>query len=178
MNAEALVLGGEGVEVLLQQDVLLRDVGEDEVDLGAVAGGGAAADDGADDLQHGGDARAAGDHAEVAHHVRGVGEGALGPAHADGLARGEGGEVPADVARRVRLDEEVEVAGLLVAADGRVGPHDLLGAAVRLWEDGADADVLADGEAEDVRGAGEGEAVAILLGRRGRGQYKEDVSEW
>lgn len=67
----------------------------------------------------------------------------------------------ADVARRVRLDEQVEVARLLVAADGRVGPDDLLVAAVGLREDGADGDVLADGEAEDVGGAGEGEAVAV-----------------
>lgn len=167
VDAEALVLGGERVQVLLEQDVLLRDVGEDEVDLGAVAGGLAAADDGLDDLQHGRDAGAAGDHAEVAHHVGGVGEGALGPAHADGLAGGERGEVPADVARRVRLDQQVEVAGLLVAADGRVRADDLLGAAVGLREDGADADVLPDGEAEYVRGGGERESVAV--GERGGG---------
>lgn len=160
VHPEAAVLGDEGVQVLLEQDVLLGDVGEDEVDLGPVAGL-AAADDGLDDLQHGGDAGAAGDHAEVAHHVGRVGEGALGAPDADGLADGQGGEVLADVAGGVRLDEQVEVARLLVAADGRVRPHDLLVAAVGLVEDRADGDVLPDGEAEDVGRAGQGEAVAV-----------------
>lgn len=160
VDAEALVLGGEGVEVLLEQNVLLGDVGEDEVDLGAVAGRLAAADDGLDDLQHGRDARAAGDHAKVTHHVGLVGEGALGPAHADRLAHGEGREVLADVARGVRLDEEVKVARLLVARDGRVRAHDFLVLTVGLGQHGADGDVLADGEAEDVGRAGQGEAVA------------------
>lgn len=175
VDAEALVLGGERVEVLLEQNVLLRDVGEDEVDLGAVASALAAADDGLDDLQHGGDASAAGNHAEVAHHVGSVREGALGPAHANGLAGGERGEVSADVACRVRLDQQVEVTGLLVAADGRVRADDLLGGAIGLREDGADADVLPDGEAEEVRGTGEGESVAIGGGGGGRTSQQEEA---
>lgn len=148
MYAEALVLGGQLVEVLAQEDVLLGDVGKDEVDLGAVARG-AATDDGLDDLQHGGDARAAGDHAEVADHVGRVHEGALGALDADRLADPESGHVLGDVALRVRLDEEIEVARLLVARDGRVRADNLLLGAVGLLESGADRDVLADGEAED-----------------------------
>lgn len=53
------------------------------------------------------------------------------------------------------------MARLLVAADGRIRPHDLLVAAVGLVEDRADGDVLPDGEAEDVGRAGQGEAVAV-----------------
>lgn len=104
VDANTLVLGSEGVEVLLEEDILRGDVGEDEVDLGAVAGL-AAADDGADDLEHGGDAGAAGNHAKVADHVGGVDKGALGAADADGLADEERGHHLGDVALRVRLDE-------------------------------------------------------------------------
>jgi len=147
VHAEALVLGRERVQVLLEQDVLGRDVGEDEVDLGPVAGR-TSADDGAHDLQHGRDAGAAGDHAKVADHVGLVHEGALGALEADGLADGEAGHVLADVAGGVRLDEQVEVARLVVAADRGVGADNLLGVAVLLGDGGADGDVLADGEAE------------------------------
>ncbi len=66
-----------------------------------------------------------------------------------------------DVARRVRLDEQVEVARLVVARDGRVGPDNLLERAVGLREGGADGDVLADREAEDGGRCREGEAVAV-----------------
>ncbi len=134
MNADAGILLDEGVEVLLEQYVLGRDVGEDEVDLGSVGAVlvVAVADDGADDLQHRGDAGAAGDHAEVADHVGLVDEGAPGPAHADGLTDDERGHVLGDVALRVGLDEEVEEAGLVVAGYGGVGADDLLGLAVLL----------------------------------------------
>ena len=145
---KARVLLGQGVKVLLEKDVLLGDVGKDEVNLGLVAGG-AAAYDSTHDLQHGGDASAAGDHAEVADHVGSVYEGALGPAEADGLTDDEGGHVTRDVALRVRLDEEVEVAGLVVARDWGVGTDDLLVRSFGLGKDGTDGDVLADGEAED-----------------------------
>ena len=159
VNAETLVLGSERVEVLLEQNILGGDVGKDEVDLGLVASL-AAADDGADNLQHGGDAGATGDHAKVTDHVGGVDEGALGAADLDGLSDSEAGQVLADVAGGVRLDQEVEVAGLVVAADGGVRADDLLGATVGLLEDGADGDVLADGEAKDRGGVGKLEPVA------------------
>lgn len=114
VDAEALIFSRERIEVLLEQNVLLGDVGEDQVDLGAVTCL-AAADDSLDDLQHGRDSRAARNHTKVAHHVGRVGEGALGATHADRLAHGERREVLADVAGGVRLDEEVEVTGLLIA---------------------------------------------------------------
>lgn len=97
MDAESLISRGERVEVLLEQDILDVDVGEEQVDLGGVTSG-AATDDGADDLEHGGDAGAACDHAEVADHVGGVDHGALGALDFDGLADDQGGHVLGDVA--------------------------------------------------------------------------------
>jgi hypothetical protein len=114
VDADAAIFLSDGVEVLLEKNVLGGDIGEDEIDLGVVASG-AAADDGADNLQHGGDAGAAGDHAEVTDHVWGVDEGALGPADADGVANVQRGHVLGDVALRVGLDEQVKVARLVVA---------------------------------------------------------------
>lgn len=160
VDAETLILSGECIEILLEEDVLGGDVGEDEVDLGDIAGL-AAADDGADDLEHGGDSGAAGNHAKVANHVGGVHEGALGAANLDGLANAEASQVLADVSGGVGLDQEVEVAGLVVTADRGVGADDLLGSAVGLGEVGTDGDVLADGQAEDGFGMGEAESVAI-----------------
>jgi hypothetical protein len=160
VDSETLVFAGEGVEVLLEKNVLGLDVGEDKVDLGAVTSG-AATDDGTDDLEHGGDAGAAGNHAEVADHVGGVDKGALGAADADRLADAEGGHVFGDVAGRVRLDEQVEVARLVVAGDGRVGAHDLLSRAILLLDGCADGDVLANGETEDSCRGGELEPVAV-----------------
>ena len=148
VDAEAAVCGGKPVKVLSEENVLAGDVGKDEVHLGLVALG-PAADDGADQLQHWGDSGAAGDHAEVTDHVWGVDKGALGASHLDGLPDGQRRHVLADVSRRVRLDEQVEVPGLVVPRDGRVGAYNLLLGPVRLAQRGADRDVLADGEAED-----------------------------
>lgn len=67
-----------------------------------------------------------------------------------------------DVACRVRFDEEVEVTFVVVGRGGCVGTDDLLGFAVDL-EGGAEGDVLANGKAEDVCWAWEGEAVAVVM---------------
>lgn len=57
----------------------------------------------------------------------------------------------------------------MVTRDGGVRADNLLGRTIGLDTGGADGDVLADGEAEDVLGAGELEAVAIVeLSARGR----------
>lgn len=50
------------------------------------------------------------------------------------------------------------MADVFVRGYGRVGANDFLGLP---GEHGANGEVLADGEAEDVGGTGEGEAVAI-----------------
>lgn len=143
MHAEALVLGSEGVEVLLEKNILLGDVGEDQVDLGAIAVL-AAADDGLDDLQHGSDAGTTSNHAEGAHHVGSVHEGTLGAANTNRLTNAQRGNVLADVALRVRLDQQVEAARLFVTRDGSVRTHDLLGCAVGLLDVGGNRDVLAN----------------------------------
>lgn len=160
MDADAVILGNESVKVLLEQDVLGGDVGEDEIDLGLVTSL-AAADDGTDDLQHRGDTSATGNHTKVADHVGSVDKGALGATDADRLADLERRHVLGDVTGRVRLDEQVEEAGLVVARDGSVRADNLLGAAVFLRNGGADRDVLADGKAKDGLGRGKLEAVAM-----------------
>lgn len=70
-----------------------------------------------------------------------------------------------DVAGGVGFDQEVEVAGLVVAGDGGVRADDFFFDGVAVFvgygEGGGDGDVLADGEAEDGFGVGEVEAVAI-----------------
>lgn len=72
--------------------------------------------------------------------------------------------MPADVAGRVGLDHEVEVARVDVGGDRGVGADDLFpldgaGFGVLDVEGGGEGDVLADGEAEDVGWGGQREAV-------------------
>lgn len=107
----------------------------------------------------------------MAHHVGGVDESALGTPHADGLADGQRSHVLGDVAGRVRLDEQVEVAGLVVARDGGVGPDNLLGRAIGLLDISANGDVLANGETQDRGRRRQGEPVAgrcklLMLGAK------------
>ena len=157
VHPKLVILRGDGIDVLLQQDILGVDVREDEIDLCPVAGR-APALNGFDNLQHGCDSGTAGDHAEVAHEVGRVDHGALGAAHFDGLPWGEGSDVLGDVAGGVRFDEDIDVAAVFVGGDGRVGADDFLAV-----DGGGEGDVLADGEAENVGREGEGEAVAIDL---------------
>ena len=159
VDSDTGILLGQRVKVLLQQDILRADVGKDEIDLGLVAQR-TTADNGTDDLEHRGDARPASNHAKVTNHVGGVNEGALGSADANSLADHEGGHVLRDVALGVGLDEEVEVARLVVTGYGGVRADNLLGGAIGLGKGRADRDVLADGEAEDGVGGGKLEAVA------------------
>lgn len=135
MHAETLVLSRKRIQILLEQDILLRDIGKNQVHLGTIASL-AAADNRLDNLQHGGDTRATGNHTKVPNHVGRVRESALGPADANGLAHSQGSEVLADVAGGVGLDEQVKEAGLLVAADGRVAADDFLVGAIGLVEHG------------------------------------------
>src|SRR5690606_8845964 len=113
VDAEPRVLLSERIQVLPEKDVLLGDIGEDEVHLRLVASS-AALNDGLDNLKHGGDTGSTRNHAEVAHHVGGVDERALGAADPDGLPDVDARQVLGDVAGRVRLHEEVEMAGLVI----------------------------------------------------------------
>jgi hypothetical protein len=73
--------------------------------------------------------------------------------------------MPAYVAGGVGFDHEVEVARVHVGGDGGVGADDFFsfgdgaGFGVGDVEVGGEGDVLADGQAEDVGGRGQGEAV-------------------
>jgi hypothetical protein len=119
VHADLGVLLGQGVQLLAHQNVLLVDVGEKQVDLGAVTGV-AAADDSVDDLEHWGDTGTTSDHTEVADEVGRVDHVALGTLDLHGVADLERGQVARDVTGRVGLDEQVEVARSDVGGDGSV----------------------------------------------------------
>lgn len=97
------VLLRELVELLLQQDVLVVDVRVDEAQLRQVE---RVFERGADDLEHGGDAGAAGDHAELAGEGGVVGELAFGPFDADFVADFEERDVAGDVTLFVGLTSQ------------------------------------------------------------------------
>lgn len=158
MDAESVILLDQLLELLVEEDILGVHVGEDQVDLGDVvaAVAGTVANDGPDDLQHGSDARTAGDHSDVTAHVGGVNHGTLGAAHLQGLAELQGRQVLGDVTLGVGLDEEIEVTGLIVRGDGSVGADDLLGLAL---DGGRQGDVLTDGQTQNIGGVGQREAV-------------------
>ena len=144
MNPDTGIFLGKSIKVLLKKDILLGNVGEDEVNLCLVAGG-TSADNSLDDLKHGGNTSSSGNHAKVAYHVGSVDKSALGSANANGLANGKAGQILRDVTGGVRLDEQVEVAGLVIARDGSVGANNLLASAIILGDGSADRDVLANG---------------------------------
>ena len=131
MNADTRVLLSESVEVLLEKDILGSNVGKDEGDLGLISGS-SAANDGADDLEHGSDSSTASNHTKVSNHIGSVDKSALGATDLDGLTDSERRHVLGDVALRIRLDQEVDVAGLVVTRDGSVGTNNLLGSAIGL----------------------------------------------
>jgi hypothetical protein len=163
VDAEARVFTGELVQVLSQENVLFVHVGENEVNLGLVAGR-SASEDSLGDLQHRGDTSATSDHTKVPDHVGGVDHGTLGALDLHLVANVESCQVTADVAGRVALDEQVEVAGVDIGGYGGVGTNDLLvGDGLSLGildvEVGGDRDVLADGQTEDAVRGGQGEAV-------------------
>jgi hypothetical protein len=92
----------------------------------------------------------------VAAHVGGVDHGALGTADLHGVADLETGQVLGDVTLGIGLDEQVEVASLVVGRDGGVGADNLLG----LAGDGcSERDVLADGETKNIGGTRQGKTV-------------------
>lgn len=148
MDTDTGILSSQTIEILLEENILRGDVGEDQVDFGLVTGG-AASDNSPHHLQHRGNTGSTGDHTEVTDHVRSIDESTLGPTDADGLANHEGGHVLGDVSLGVGLDEDIEEAGLVVTRDGSVGADNLLGGAVGLDNWGANGDVLADGKAKD-----------------------------
>lgn len=114
MDSESLILLGQLVEILLQQDIFWVDVGEDQVDLRLVTGR-SSTDDSTDNLQHGSNTSSASNHTEMADHIWSVDHSSLGPTDLDGLAHGKTGHILGDVTGRIGLDQEVDEARLVVA---------------------------------------------------------------
>lgn len=110
-----------GVEFGFQQDVIFREVAEDEGHLSVVGG---ILKDGARELVHRGDARAAGDECDVRVFVGLPGVFGDGPFEGEGFAGGESVEVFGHGAVRVDFYEEVEVAGFGFVGYGSVGADD------------------------------------------------------
>lgn len=158
VDAESIVLLLQLLELVLEQDVLGVDVGEDQVNLGGVVAtvAGTVADDSLDNLQHGGNTSTTGDHTNVAAHVGGVDHGALGAADLHVVADLQFGEILGNVTLGVGLDEQIEVSSLIVGGDRSVRANNLLGLT---GDSSGERDVLTDGKAEDIGGTGEGETV-------------------
>lgn len=156
VDVEALVLLGKLVQLLLEQNILSHDIGKDQVNLGGVVTtvAGTVADDGFNDLQHGGDTGTTSDHTNVAAHVGSVDHGTLGATDLHGIAKLQLGQVLGDVTLGVSLDQEVEVAGLIVGGDGGVRANNFLAA-----NGSSQRDVLTDGQTEDISRTGQSEAV-------------------
>lgn len=74
------------------------------------------------------------------------------------MADFEARDIFGDVTGGVGLNQERELALVIVGGDGCIGAYDLLAVDV-----GSDGDVLADGEAEDVVCAGEIKAITVSL---------------
>ena len=94
----------ELLEVILEQDIRLVDIGVDKGDRGAVEG---VFEGGADNLDHGSDTRTTSDHAEVADNVGSVEEVALGTLDAHSVADLELRDVFGDIAEVVCLQTRV-----------------------------------------------------------------------
>jgi len=125
VDSEATVLTSHAVKLILHENILGVDVGEDQVNLSLVAGS-TTAENSLGDLVHGGDAGATSDHSETADHVGLVSHGTLGTLDLDGVTNLHLRKMSADVAGRVALDEDIEVAGSSVIGDGSVGTQNLL----------------------------------------------------
>lgn len=92
----------------------------------------------------------------MAAHVGGVHHGALGATDLHVVANLQFSKILGDVTLGVSLDEQIEVAGLVVGGDRGVRADNLLGLT---GDSGGERDVLTDGEAEDIGGTGEGKTV-------------------
>lgn len=158
VNIEALVLLGQLLQLLLEQNIVGVDVGEDQIDLGGVVTtvAGTVANDSLDNLEHGSDTGTTSDHTNVAAHVGSVDHGTLGTTDLHGLANLQLGQVLGDVTLGVGLNQQVKVAGFIVGGDGGVRADDFLGLA---GNGGSQGDVLTDWQTQDIGGTGQGKAV-------------------
>jgi len=97
----AFVVLGKLFELLPQQDIFLIDICKDKRQLGFVGG---VFEDRTDDLEHGGDSRAACNHTECTHEARAVHHLSFGAFYFDGVADFHVADVFGDVAGWVALD--------------------------------------------------------------------------
>jgi len=127
------------LKVIPEKDVFLVNVSVDESNGGAVE---RVPQGSADDLNHRGNTSSTGDHAEMTNRVGGVSEVALWTFDPDAVTNLQSRNIFGDVALLVALDNEVEVATVVVVADGGVAPYDFLATNVSRHRD-----MLSDREA-------------------------------
>jgi len=152
-----LAVAGEGhvEELVVQEDVVLGDIGKDKGHARPVVG---VAQNRLDDLQDRSDPSATRDQTQGCSHVWTVKELSLGPAKLGPIAHAQGVQVARGIALGIGLDEELEVAQDVVEGDGRVAANDLLAVPLctqlqvlkrcEAGRGGACSAYLADGEVE------------------------------
>ena len=118
------------------------DVGVDEGDFSLVCGIG---ENGAQDLVHGGDTCAPGNHAELADEAWTVVELSLGTLDTNLVANVELCKVTGNVSLLVGFDDEIKIATVIVIANGGIATGNKL-----LVNFSGDGHVLANGEIEHV----------------------------
>lgn len=152
VDLDVVVLGGNGVQLLLEQNVVVVHVGVDEVNLGVVGGIGGNV---SQNLVHGGDAGSSTNHAEGLDQAVVVDKVALGAPHLHSVTNGQLRHVLGDVSLGVGLDENVEVALVVqVGRGGGVGTQHLLASNV-----GRKRHVLSDGQTQHVGGSGQAKSI-------------------
>lgn len=118
------------IQLRFEQDVFKPDVGVDERDFGLVLW---VLHNGTNNLQHGGDASATSDHSEVRNESRLIFELTFGTLDADRLTESEERKVAGDVTLLVGLDEQLEVASVIIRGNRRIGAHDVLAVYLGLY---------------------------------------------
>lgn len=157
VDLEVGVLGCKLVNVVLEKNVLVSNVGKNQAHVGQVLG---VANNGTDDLQHGGNTSSTGNHANVLDHVGLVLETALGALDLDGLVERKIVEVSGNVTLGVGLDQKLKMALVVFIGNGSVGSGDLLTVNV-----GTDGNVLANWETKPVSSTGKAKPVNVGVGR-------------
>jgi hypothetical protein len=163
IDSNAFVFARKIVQILLEQNVIIVDIRKDQVDLRLIPTL-PTTYDGPHNLQHRRNSRTPSNHSKPPNHVRRIHHRALRALHLHSIAYFQCRKVPADVASRVALNEQIEETRVYVGRDGCVRTHDLAGLdflSFRVFdvEHRAEGNVLPDWEAKDAVGRGKGETV-------------------
>lgn len=105
----------------------------------------------------------------MADHIGSINESTLGASDLDGLSNPQRSQVFGDIAGGVGLDEEIEIARLVVAGNWGVRADNFLGGAIGLLDVGANRDMLANWEAKNGTWRGELESVTASSQHIGKG---------